>query len=271
MRQNPLMLMINIHNTIVRVIILIAGTMVLISIIACGSLRKRPSDLSKTIIVNIHCDFVRLYDHEFVHVDDSFKISYFNDLILYQIPYGFDSSIFIKKHDTMEEKIVKEEVRYRFFVYKAGRPTGYRFNSIEARDPQLFSVDSFLNAKAFASALFYDKLNDSLVKTEIIEKTDILIERYIPRIRYDDTYSDSSYLYFSRNMKNIPFTLSPFLDSTRKEKLLRVVLVYNPVAKGKYEFDVPRRQLDFEIKESFLTNPKEMIDLFERVKQLYDN
>ena len=207
----------------------------------------------------------------FIHVEDSFIVSYYQDLILYQAPYTYEVTSPTVKNDTIEEKIISSEIRHKYFLYKANSPTGCKYDSLNALSNRFFSVDSFLAAKAFAKSKFYDKANDTLIEATTDQKTKVFTEKYIPRARYDETYPDSTYMYFSdHQLENVAFSFSKYLDSVKNKKLLKVIFIHNPIpkAKGKSLFDVPRRELIFEMKETQLTNSIEIIDFFERVKTL---
>jgi len=206
----------------------------------------------------------------FIHVEDSFIVSYYQDLILYQVPYTYEITKPNVKNDTIEEDIISSEIKYKYFIYKANSPTGYKYDSLNSLSNRLFSVDSFLAAKAFAKSKFYDKENDTLIEATTDQKTKVFAEKYIPQIKYDETYPDSSYMYFSdHKLKNIEFTFSKYLDSVKNKKLFKVIFIHNPIPKGKYPFDVPRRNLIFEMKETQLINSTEIINFFERIRQLY--
>ena len=235
----------------------------------CSAIKKNSNQPVRTITVIANYDFVMADSGKLIHVEDSFKVSYYQDLILYHVPYTNEVSKLFVKNDTIEEEIMSSDIRYKYFIYKTNSTMGYRYDSLNARGNRLFSVDSFLTAKAFAKFKFYNKENDTLIETVIDQKTNVQLEKYIPRIKYDETYPDSSYRYFSDLFKNVKYSFSENLDSIKNKKLFKVIFIHNPIPKGKYLFDVPRRNLIFEMKGTLLINSTEIIDFFERVKRLY--
>jgi len=236
----------------------------------CSAIKKNRNQSPRTITVITNYDFVKLDTGEFIHIEDSFKVSYYQDLILYHVPYTYEVTKLFVKNDTIEEQIISSEIRYKYFIYKGNHPVGYKYDSLSALNNQAFSIDSFLTAEAFGKSKFFDKANDSLIESTTDQKTKVLTEKYIPRIMYDETYPDSSYMYFSDHLlKNIEFSFSRYLDSVKNKKLFKVIFIHNPIPKGKYPFDVPRRNLIFEMKETQLINSTEIIDFFERVKHLF--
>jgi hypothetical protein len=262
--------MINLlYNTTVKSAFRDFMTMVLF-LSYCNSVNKNSYKSIKTITIITNLDFVMVDKGELIHVEDSFRVFYYQDLILYQVPQIYEVTHPLVRNDTIEEKIISSEIRYKYFVYKVTSPFGYKYDSLSARSRQLFSVDSFLSSKAYAKFKFYDEANDTLVQTIIDQKTKIVTEKYLPRIKYDETYPDSSYRYFSDyQLKNVEFSFSKYLDSIKNKKLFKVIFIYNPIPKGKYPFDVPRRSLIFEMKKTLFINTTEIIDLFERVKHLH--
>lgn len=262
--------MINLFpNTIVKFSLHAFMVMVLF-LSYCSTIKKNSNQSLKTITIVSNYDFVMIDNGAFIHVEDSFIVSYYQDLILYQVPYTYEVTKPTVKNDTIEEDVINSEIKYKYFIYKANSTTGYKYDSLNALSSRLFSVDSFLAAKAFAKSKLYDKTNDTLIEATTDQKTNVFTEKYIPRVKYDETYPDSSYMYFSdRELKNIEFAFSRYLDSLKNKKLFRVVFIHNPIPKGEYSFDVPRRELIFEMKETQLINSRGIIDFFERVKQLY--
>ncbi len=261
--------MINLfHNTIVKFTLHAFMAMVLF-LSYCSAIKKNSNQPLKTITIVANYDFVMVDNGSFIHVEDSFIVSYYQDLILYHVPYTYEVTKPTVRNDTIEEKIISSEIRYKYFIYKAGRSTGYKYDSLNALSNRLFSVDSFLAAKAFAKSKFYDNENDTLIEATTDQKTKVFAEKYIPRVKYDETYPDSSYMYFNdHKLKNIEFTFSKYLDSVKNKKLFKVIFIHNPIPKGKCLFEVPRRNLIFEMKETQLKKSTEIIDFFERVKTL---
>jgi len=262
------MLMINFfYNTIVKFVFLVFMTMVLF-LSYCSAVNKHTYKPIKAITIIANLDFVTVDKGEFIHVEDSFKVLYYQDMVLYQVPQIYEVTQAVVRNDTIEEKIISSEIRYKYFVYNATSPFGYKYDSLSAQTHDLFSIDSFLSSKAYAKFNFYDKANDTLVETIIDQKTKIVTEKYLPRIKYDETYADSSYRFFTDHQLNVDFSFSKYLDSIKNKKLFKVVFVYNSIPKGKYPFDVPRRSFVFEMKKTQFINAKEIINFLERVKPL---
>ena len=97
--------------------------------------------------------------------------------------------------------------------------------------------------------MFYNS-NDSLLC--VSRKDSQVTERYIPKIKTDDSFADSSILIYSaRQSGGFSYSLAPKLDSLKKMKLTKVIFIYNSKAqstKGFYE--IPRREYVFEIRDT---------------------
>ena len=259
--------MINLfYNTVIKFALHAFMVMVLF-LCYCSATNRNSNQPLKTITIIANYDFIMADNGDIIHVEDSFRVSYYRNLILYQIPEIHEVTKPIFKNDTIEEKVISSEIKYKYYMYKLYSLLGYKYDSLNEQSNRCFTVDSFLIAEAFAKFRFYDKENDSLVERTTDPKTKIVTEKYIPRTKYDETYPDSSYKYFSDDeLRNVDFSFSKYLDSIRRKKLIKVPFVHNPIPKGKYAFDVPQRNLIFELKKTVLTNSPEVIDFFERVK-----
>lgn len=201
---------------------------------------------------------------------DTTSIYYYQDFIIYQLPYTFDSSkiIYHVKADTISEEHFLIEKRYNYFIYRQGGIKGIWYRSSEQPDSnKLLPVDSILKIKSPPSnlqSLIYST-NDTLIET--VSMNDVIIEKYIPKTKPDESYSDTTILYYSSSMKSIKFSLSPFIDSLKNAKLYRLRLVFNEAYSQKYSITMPQRDLVCEIVKLELTNVDKMKSLIQRFKQ----
>jgi hypothetical protein len=92
-----------------------------------------------------------------------------------------------------------------------------------------------------------------------------IAETYIPRIKEDVSFPDSMYFYYSDFMK-IDYSFSKQLDSIKGKKLYQVRMIYNPLSKGVFPFDAPRREYLFEMKKLEVTN--EIIHLIKKSEKV---
>jgi hypothetical protein len=213
---------------------------------------------------------VLITDSQLYNFSDSFLIYYHEDHILYARPLTYtEAKVFTDKNDSLiREELVKTEIRWQYFVYTKGNLSGLRYDSLTVKNGIEFPVDSFL-AKTifFKEKMFFDKNNDSLVQ-KIIEQDNTVIEKYISKTKPDETYCDTTFLYFKNGFKGIDFHLSKYLDSLKNLRLFKARLFYNPKnLKSNNPVERQSKELVFEIKENPVFRHNEIMSYFERYKK----
>jgi hypothetical protein len=198
--------------------------------------------------------------------EDSMEIYYYNNLVLYQFnhPYDIRKVTFDTSGNFMHENIIQEGIRNSYFIYQKGDLYGFRYDSITAQTSHRFLVDSFLNKKLSHREETFDVSDDSLVDAKKVHGSYDLFEKYIPKIKLDETYPDSSYYYYNRKMNGIDYSFSKTLDQEKNMKLCRIIFVYNPLRSKKYTQELPRREVRLAIEELPVANSKEILAFFER-------
>ncbi len=213
---------------------------------------------------------VLVSESQLYNFSDSFSIYYYEDKILYACPLTYtEAKTFTDNNDSLiREEIIKTEIRWQYFVYTKGNLSGLRYDSLTVKSGITFPVDSFL-AKTifFKEKMFFDKSDDSLVQ-KVTEQDNTVIEKYISKTKPDETYCDTTFLYFNNGFEGIDFHLSKYLDSVKNLKLFKVRLFYNPKnLKSNNPVERQSKELLFEIKENPVFNHKEIADYFERYKR----
>jgi hypothetical protein len=196
---------------------------------------------------------------ELLNLRDSFSIIYFNDFIAYGFPY-------LKAMED-QERIISKEVKYHFFVYKKGETQGQYFDSINANLSREVNVDSVLKSKAFLGFNFYDMGNDSLVESIRQLGNNEMLEKHIPKIRYDQSYGDTTFYYYSDRFKKIDFSFSKILESVTDLKIFKIRIVYNEQFYKGYSFKFPPREFLFELKEFPILYTEELLSFFKKFQQ----
>lgn len=211
-------------------------------------------------------------DRQYIDFGDTTPIYYFQDLIIYKLPYTFDSSkmTYHIKTETISQEHILTETRYNYFVYKNGNNNGIWYRSIEQLDSnKTLTVDSILKRVGTPTnlqAIIFSP-NDSLLESQSLDNGDILIEKYIPKTKLDDSYNDTTLLYYSKTMKLIQFSLSPFLDSLKNKKLYKLRLAFNEVFSETYSITMPKRDIIYEIREMNVDNIDNLKILLLRFKR----
>jgi hypothetical protein len=203
-----------------------------------------------------------------INLIDSFFIFYYEDMILYRIPEIVEFSKFTSdSNDNIKnQKFIRTETRYSYCIFKKGEATGLLYDSLTSTNYLQFSTDSLLEEKTiFKQGISMESYNIS--ESDTYNDNSILLEKYIPKIKKDETFPDSSYLYFNKELNKINFSFSGKLDSLKGMRLYKFKIIYNPIPKGIYAFNVPRRELVFEFNEEPVSNPKQIVDFFESYKK----
>lgn len=195
---------------------------------------------------------------ELINVKDSLEIYYYNKQFLIQIPYIYSLE--------NSKEILKKETRFNYFFYLKDSDSGFYFDSHKGVQPKKLPVDSFMITKTFKNINFYDQNNDSLLLTIKSLTNETLLEKYVPKKKFDQSYPDTIYLYYSKKFNNIDlYSFSKTLDSSRKMKLFKVEMKYNSQFYEGYKFKFPQREFFFQLKESQKSG-REIIDLFKTFK-----
>ena len=164
--------------------------------------------------------------------------------------------------DDNPNNISKKEVRLKNFIYSLNARQGFKYDSLSVSIYNAFNVDSLLEKKAFTKMKLYDEINDSLVFTKERNRG-YFLEAYVPKLKYDDSYCDTTKFIFNRNFKKFPYSLSKEADSSKKAKLVEATLIWNPNSGLK---NAPRREYKFKIEEINIKNTSELQNLFQRYR-----
>ena len=231
---------------------------VAIVISSCAATLHKSERLKEiSIIVNYPVVIVNDGVHEglnFFNLKDTVWIFFYNNDVLYRLSATTDLE--------SNKKISGTET---WFIYHKKATHGLLFNSITDTSNSLrLPVDSLLNTRAYANANF-DVPADSLYG-KVGNGNDTSVEKYFARTLHNGNYPDSLYYYFTNSFENIDYSFSRKLDSTKNMKLYKVRLLYNEGFSSSYKIMLPKREFLFEMREEAITNPKEIINFFEMVK-----
>lgn len=211
-------------------------------------------------------------DRQYFDLVDTTPIYYYQDLIIYQLPYIFDSSksTYHVQTDSTSNEHILTETRYNYFVFRQGSKKGIWYYSLERLDStKQLTCDSMLKQVGMQTNLqsFLNDPNDSLLERTTLQNGNIVMEKYITKTKPDESYNDTTFLYYSKSMKPIDFSISPFLDSITNSKLFKLRLVFNETYSAKYGITMPKRDLVCEIQESKPLHFDKLKPLVQRFKQ----
>ncbi|MES2418591.1 MAG: hypothetical protein V4541_10430 [Bacteroidota bacterium] len=184
------------------------------------------------------------------------RLFFYKDITLYQ------------KEGVFQHEDGKEEKTYTYWIYKQNRKLGLKFEaSVKDSLGIPFKVDSFLVKNAFTNFPFFSKDNDSIVFKRTIKSHEELLEKYVPKIKPDDSYPDTMIFRFSKNYTDIPFSYSHEMENEREKRLIEITGVYNPIKNPKYKAQLKGRKISFLMEKILVKDKKEKIAYFERFEK----
>jgi hypothetical protein len=191
------------------------------------------------------------------YLNGSNNIFYYDNIIMTQIPVHFDS------YDS--NKLVKEETKNSFFVYEKNNTYGLYYTDFSEEKKKKLPIDSVNDGVLKADLYEYFKTNAlQLISSRRNRELGILEEIYIGKLKYA---KDTAIFYFSDRLKDFDFSFSKKLDSLKKLKLFKFRYVSDEEILEEYKVTLPKREVNFEIKEIPVDNPKEIMSYFERYKK----
>ncbi len=210
-----------------------------IALIDCAAVSPKPQQDVKKIFLYSEIPVVQLNGQIQVYRDSSF-IYYYQDYVILQFSYRYVLE--------NEVKVITDETRYKYLLFREGDTSGKLFDSINAVKWMPANIDSVLTNRFYKSTNFDQvKTLDTLYQSLKGTGNDDLVEIYLPKKAPDDIINDTTYLYFTKQLNDIKFSFSPFFDSMKKMKLYKIRLLYNERNSEQYKIMAPERAFIFEI------------------------
>lgn len=107
-----------------------------------------------------------------------------------------------------------------------------------------------------------------MVESKYINGNNILIEKNVPKFKLDDSFEDTTFLYYTSNISNIVFSLDKTLDSVKHMKLFKAVVKYNDRFSKSLNMFLPEHSIIFEIKEAQTHNMDDVINFFDAYEKM---
>src|SRR5688500_3272853 len=103
-----------------------------------------------------------LNDGQLVDIKDSLNIFFYKDLIVYQIGHPFEkrSVVVDTSGDISSDNLIKEGVRFSYFIYRKDSLYGLHYDSLSAIRFQRYLIDSFLKTKLSLNEEMFDLSKD---------------------------------------------------------------------------------------------------------------
>lgn len=204
-------------------------------------------------------------DNRFVTVKDSQYFIYYKDLALCKFPYTkeYSSNLFDSTGEIIEHKIIRTDTNFHYLIYRRGEMNGYAFDSTQDQKGRKVLVDSFLKTRLMVIDRYIFNSGDSLIN-KTYEPNNAIQETYLRRLKNDKWDCDTNHLFFSKDLKNIDFSISKKLDSIKGAKLFKVHQISNGDPKNENFFFRQKRETLLEIKQIPIKGSKEIIDFWNR-------
>lgn len=190
---------------------------------------------------------------------DSTYMSFYKKFAICHIPTFFREQV----GDSLK---IKNTI-WRHLFFKIGADTcGLLFDNDGSSISGFYKVDSILKANFFKNDELYMNHNDSLFFEK--KKGSHYIKGFITKVKYDNTYPDTSYLYYSKKLVDIPYTSFSQIDNLKNYKLQKIEFVYNSLQEHphvKNDTTSFRATLSFEISKD-LAKQKELFRLLKLPK-----
>ncbi|MCX6315998.1 MAG: hypothetical protein NTW29_01805 [Bacteroidetes bacterium] len=234
----------------------------------------KQQEVYKVIELYYKWDIYKPSENNIITFSDSVKIIESEEgLRLYQIPQPFDNVI-VKidtAGDIKSQRLINSGTRYSYLFCIRDQQKGILFNTKEVNHFKIVNADSLLSARiSFRSEMFHTS-NDSLLS--VVKTGNIQTEIYIPRIKKEENYPDTSVLVFRDNKPgDTHYSLSTKLDSLRDMKLVNVLFVINSRPSGQAPpIFIPRREIEFSLRNANQTVSNEIRALFKKSHELLRN
>lgn len=202
-----------------------------------------------------------------------YRIYHYNDLLLYQSQYFFDSSVhyFVADSSTDEESspdtVLLSETRNRFFIFHKDSSYGYSYDAHDPlEDQKRLKVDSMLSRLRGLNEL-HCLVQQSPDSSSWNKNRTILHEVYLFPAT-DTTPSGRIVMEYSKNLKHVQESLNQIVDSIKGMKFIKWEYHINEYYDKKNQRQLPSMVLfATELREIDVENPKEIISYFNKYKE----
>jgi|GEM_PF-6442950 len=248
-----------------RPVFFIIGILVLN--LVCSS-KSGCGDSEKGVQLNIHWQFASLENGDIQDIIDTLVVikrgNYF--VCLSRILKENILMNINKEGDLLSQKTLSVYPIWGARIFKEGDPVGMKYDSLQAEAGKFFHVDSFRTGNMCKGMEIYSN-GDSLLLVEFTSKKNNieLMEKYVPKYVVENAF-DSLYCYYTSENIETDISFSHKLEHARQLRLSKVVVIYNAIPAGKYSFAIPKRKMEWEIKNTTVPYKQEIDALLKRYK-----
>lgn len=224
-----------------------------ISILFCSCTVQNSKVSHQQNIVQIkykkRMDFVQPAEGKLITLTDSIYISYSADKLVMKIPvpvYKLDKLVTDSGIVFTDDESPVLKMNFNYIVINRNDSSAMFYSSDSSKTVgQLINGDSAFRKQVPALLNIVDSKIDKL--SYRIEGSDYLTEAYIPVVKPDESFSDSTVLKYSKTMGNVPFSFSKDLDLKAGMKLYSVRFVTVQQLNTKTKVVIPQHEFSFSI------------------------
>jgi hypothetical protein len=125
----------------------------------------------------------------------------------------------------MDEAFESVRTKNPFFVYAPKSDRALYFESLTDETPRQLPKDSLVAAQIWTKNIM-DPATDSLIRSEKIDG-DVVVRTFVPRIKQDESFPDSVYIYYSRHYNGAPFEITSYGNTYEGRTAFKAVVIYN--------------------------------------------
>jgi hypothetical protein len=196
-----------------------------------------------------------------LQTDDVLSVFKIGNHILYQIR--------VLNTEIKNDKLIKGWVTYQYLIHEKSKNFGMLLEGDSIRRAHV-KIDSFLRKNTITNLnAFYrsTKWSDSIIGTEMLPGNIVLLKS-IPKKKLDASYCDTTLMYFSKGLNNLPHSLSSDLDEEYQMKFFRIRMIYNADPTNEHKYFRSRREIMFGMEKSDLHDKDEILKQFKLFETL---
>ena len=192
------------------------------------------------------------------HDTSIMRVYYFDQMSVWQLPVWL----------TQENKI-----RYKYFISENDSAFGYMYEQRKwsGLNKIRMSKTDFINGETWVKYISGYKIFQenvmTLLKSNVDSSTGELNEVYTGYSKKDTAGKGTCYYTYTNQMKHIPFSLSPQLDSIKQMKLTRIRIVSHPGYNKEHHVAMGEIDCIYTLKEITASKGHEVFSFIEQYQQ----
>ena len=246
----------------------------LLSILCCTAYKKVGYGKVRSVILTATSP-VGVSNDSMIHDSDR--------IILHEYGYGRLQQIPVKRFvsnksldssgNVVGDSLISLPDGTRYFYYTENHQDGIIYDTASPKQLQvlLADKDSVLQANTITNmAAFLTTIlpNQRLIASKVPVGYNAFADTYVPLIKKNKTYGDSTILTYEHSLQPICFSFSEPLDRQRGAKLVKVQMKYNQRQGEADDLYHYAQYISVQMRDTVFSAPASLITLFERMEQM---